>query len=169
MVSKRLIASIVSMLSLSIACFATHAQDKVELKVDGVIEKTTSKDQKTFEFTLAKLKSMPAKDVPAANKYVTGKAVFKGVLLRDLLKEVGVKPNAKSVIFEGSDGYTVRAPIDDAKWNVIIAYEVNGKAMPPKEKGPLWVIYPLDEKPDGLSLRDAVDRMVWNLKKVSVQ
>jgi hypothetical protein len=148
---------------------SAQAPEKILLKVSGQIDKSNNKDKNAFEFSLEALKALPGKTVPATNKYVPGKAVFKGPLLSDILKAVGAKSGAKSVVFEASDGYTIRAPITDSRWNVIVAYEVNGKALPPKEKGPLWVIYPLDEKPDGLSLRDAVDRMAWSLKKITVE
>lgn len=168
MTTRRLVLTLCATMTLAFNASAQTA-DKVLLKVSGQIQKANNKDNNAFEFTLEALKALPAKTVPATNKYIPGKAVFKGPLLSDILKEVGAKSGAKNVVFEASDGYVIRAPITDAKWNVIVAHEVNGNALPAKEKGPLWVIYPLDEKPQGLSLRDAVDRMAWSLKKITVE
>ncbi len=40
--------------------------------------------------------------------------------------------------------------------------------MPVREKGPVWVIYPMDDNPE---LRNDLynDRLVWQLKEISVE
>lgn len=42
----------------------------------------------------------------------------------------------------------MKIPIADfEKLNVILAYRRDGKAMPVRDKGPLWIMYPFDDNP----------------------
>ncbi len=75
-----------------------------------------------------------------------GNAVWRGVRLRDVLDKVGVKPEAVEVAFRGADGPVLDAtppfrksiPLDRARdENVLLAWQMNGEALP------IWNGYPL--------------------------
>lgn len=157
-----------SLLHAAIPC--AHA-GKVELRVNGEVSVPDSATTKSCDFTLESLQSFPQQNVGATNKYVSGKSTFQGPLLRDVLSACDVHQSTQmELIFQAADGYVARAPLDDAfKFDVIVALSNNNAPLKAHEKGPLWVVYPLDAEPDGLVLQDAIDKMVWNLKKITVK
>jgi hypothetical protein len=66
--------------------------------------------------------------------------------MRDLLKKVGASGTEITAV--ALNDYKVKIPIADFdKVNVILAYRRDGKAMPVRDKGPLWIMYPFDENP----------------------
>ncbi len=67
-----------------------------------------------------------------------------GVLLADLLDEVGVKPEASWVVAEGADaGLMSRSvPLERALDDVVIAYGQNGEAVRPEQGYPLRLLAP---------------------------
>jgi DMSO/TMAO reductase YedYZ molybdopterin-dependent catalytic subunit len=61
----------------------------------------------------------------------SAKILWEGVLVKDLLNEAGVLPNATVVIFHAADGYTASLPIDYIlNNNIIMAYKMNGVVLP---------------------------------------
>ena len=46
--------------------------------------------------------------------------------------------------------------------------KMNGKYLTPRDKGPLWVIYPRDEYPE-LNTKEVDHRMVWQVNAMTVQ
>ena len=67
-----------------------------------------------------------------------------GVLLADLLDEVGVKPEASWIVAEGADaGLMSRSvPLERALDDVVIAYGQNGEAVRPEQGYPLRLLVP---------------------------
>jgi hypothetical protein len=60
-------------------------------------------------------------------------------------------------------------PAGDAfTYDVILAVLRDGEVMSVRDKGPIWVIYPMDDYPE---LQDDVfnGRLVWQLKSISVE
>ena len=65
--------------------------------------------------------------------------------------------------------FAAELPASDAyDYEVILAVLRDGEAMSVREKGPIWVIYPMDDHPE---LQDEAynDRLVWQLKEISVE
>jgi len=74
-----------------------------------------------------------------------GNAVWGGVWLKDVLAEVGLKPAARHVAFEGFDTplgsagvkFIRSIPLDKALASTLLAYEMNGEPLPLKHGYPL--------------------------------
>jgi len=67
--------------------------------------------------------------------------LWEGVLLRDLIQEVGVSPNATTVVFHAYDGYTTSLPIDYIMdEEIILAYKMNGVPLPPERGAPFQLV-----------------------------
>ena len=59
--------------------------------------------------------------------------LWEGVLVKDLIEEAGVSPDAKVVIFHAYDGYTTSLPLEYLEDNdILMAYKMNGVALPPE-------------------------------------
>ncbi|MDE0086476.1 MAG: molybdopterin-dependent oxidoreductase [Candidatus Poribacteria bacterium] len=72
-----------------------------------------------------------------------GNAMWKGARLRDLLQKVGVKDDAKVVVFRCADGYHTAIPLEDAMHEgTILAYEMNGKPLPTDHGFPVRLLNP---------------------------
>lgn len=119
-------------------------------------------------YTLEELLAMPQKTVVTKNDYVNDVTTFQGPSLRSLLEEMGVNRNAKLKMVALND-FASEAPAEDAfNYDVILAVLRDGEVMSVREKGPIWVIYPMDDHPE---LQDDVfnGRLVWQLKSITVE
>ena len=69
------------------------------------------------------------------------KILWEGVLVKDLLNEAGVLPDAKVVIFHAYDGYTTSLPIDYILNNdIIMAYKMNDVILPAERGFPFQLV-----------------------------
>jgi DMSO/TMAO reductase YedYZ molybdopterin-dependent catalytic subunit len=67
--------------------------------------------------------------------------LWKGVLLEDIMKKAGVKPEAVTVIFHAVDGYTTSLPLSVIKEKqLILAFMANGIPLPPEMGYPFIVV-----------------------------
>jgi len=74
---------------------------------------------------------------------LTGNAVWRGVRLRDLLQEAGVKPGAVDLVMEAYDNYTDSIPIEKALHpDTLLVYEMNGEPLRPQHGFPARLIVP---------------------------
>jgi DMSO/TMAO reductase YedYZ molybdopterin-dependent catalytic subunit len=114
------------------------------LEVAGAVDRPMS-------FTYEQLKALPS-----ANQYVTlqcvgnpvggdliGCADWRGVPIRSLLQQAGVRPGAVDVVFHGADDYTSSIPIAKAiAAGTILAYEMNGEVLPQGHGYPARLLIP---------------------------
>jgi len=67
--------------------------------------------------------------------------LWEGVLVRDLIAEANLLPEAKTVIFHAYDGYTTSLPVDYIMDNdIIIAYKMNDVTLPPERGFPFQLV-----------------------------
>ncbi|MGD0352975.1 MAG: molybdopterin-dependent oxidoreductase [Dehalococcoidia bacterium] len=67
--------------------------------------------------------------------------LWQGLLVKDLLAEAKVKPEAKVVIFLAYDGYTTSLPLDYITNNdILMAYKMNGVTLPPERGFPFELV-----------------------------
>ncbi|HEY1331907.1 MAG TPA: sulfite oxidase [Actinomycetota bacterium] len=81
-----------------------------------------------------------------------GTGAWTGTPIRPLLDEAGVRPGAVEVVFTGMDRgveaeldqrYRRSLPLDEAMGDdVLLAYELNGRALPPQHGYPLRLVVP---------------------------
>lgn len=69
---------------------------------------------------------------------------YSGVILRDICREVGLKPSAKWVLAEGGDsaGMNRSIPIEKILDDCMIAYSMNGEALRPEQGYPARLVVP---------------------------
>lgn len=136
------------------------------LTVDGKITITNGPDGQAV-FDRAMIEAMDVGEIITETPWTDGAVRFEGVRVRDLLAAVGAEGSTVHAI--AINDYAVEIPIADFNdYDVILAYRANGKTMRIRDKGPLWVIYPWNEKPE---LRDEVHhtRSIWQLKRMTVK
>lgn len=103
------------------------------------------------EFDIDTLRALPATELYATFQcisnevggYLMGNALWKGVLLRDLLAEVRPLSSARYLWFESLDDYTESLSLDVAMQDgVLLAYEMNGVELPQAHGFPLRLVAP---------------------------
>ncbi|MCC7048080.1 MAG: molybdopterin-dependent oxidoreductase [Alphaproteobacteria bacterium] len=112
------------------------------------------------------LEKLPQHVVATSTPWSNGVTTFTGPRLRDLLARAGA--DGKTVSAVAINDYKVSFPAADAqKYDVIVAIKRDGAYMPVRDKGPLWIIYPLDAMAE---LRNAEThaKMIWQLKTLIV-
>jgi DMSO/TMAO reductase YedYZ molybdopterin-dependent catalytic subunit len=112
------------------------SKKKYRLEVSGLVDRPTT-------FTLADLQALPATEITKAFQCVTGWRVpdvqWRGVLLADVLRHVGVQSSAVALTFESYDGTdTESLTIDQANLpNVLVVYEMLGAPVTRAHGGPV--------------------------------
>ncbi len=67
--------------------------------------------------------------------------LWEGFLLKDLLNEAGIDPNATVVVFRAYDGYSTSHPLDYLLNNdILIAYKMNDVVLPPERGFPFQLV-----------------------------
>jgi len=71
----------------------------------------------------------------------SAKILWEGVLVKDLIADAVVDPNATTVIFYAYDGYTTSLPLDYViDNNIMIAYKMNNVTLPPERGYPFQLV-----------------------------
>lgn len=151
--------------SLAVADPLPAPSGPVILTVDGAIANTNKNDKATFDRAL--LESLGMTALATSTPWEPGVFTFEGVLLSTLLDKVGAK--GKTLIAQGVDGYQVDIPVEDSRaYDVILALKRDGHWMSVRDKGPVWIIYPIDRHPE---IRNEFfsARSVWQLARLTVR
>lgn len=111
-----------------------------QLRIWGEVEKE-------LNWGWADLMKMPQTTLRADFHCVTRWSRFDddwtGVMFRDLVKFIGVKPSAKFVMQYAYGGYTTNNPMDIMmNEDVILAHTFNGRPLPREHGGPVRVFTP---------------------------
>lgn len=113
--------------------------DTWTLTIEGLVDNETI-------LSLDDIRAMNSTEVTAILKCVegpSGTAVWKGVPLGQVLDQVGIRSDAKEVVFQGSDGYHSSLTLDEAyEGDVLLCYEMNGEPLPRGQGYPLKLVAP---------------------------
>jgi hypothetical protein len=118
------------------------------------------------DFDMAMLEALPQQTLTTRTPWYAQARRFTGPLLRDVLSAAGAHGATLRLI--ALNDYQVDMPNDDAqRHDVLVARLLDGQALTVRDKGPLFVIYPFDTRPE---LRSAVyySRSAWQLRAIEV-
>lgn len=117
------------------------------------------------ELTEDALLAMEQTIVETENEFIDGMGGYSGPLARDVIALLG--DDLEEVLLTAVNDYAVPVPVEDfVKYDVIFAMSRDGEDFSVRDKGPIWVIYPMSEYEE---LQDRIynDRLIWQLVKVS--
>jgi hypothetical protein len=164
---RTLILAALSGLLLSHAAAAADLKSPsgpVVLQVTGAI--TNTNDGKAADFDMAMLAELEARSTTTSTPWYDGQKTFAGPLGRALLAAVGAGGTTLKVT--ALNDYVTEIPIADFNdFPVILATSLDGQAMSVRDKGPIFVIYPFDEKPE-LNNETYYGRSAWQVKSIEV-
>ncbi|MDY0871483.1 molybdopterin-dependent oxidoreductase [Dongia rigui] len=140
-------------------------QGPVLLLVTGAISEKNTESGLAFDQVM--LDRLPHRVVRTGTPWTPGPADFSGVSLKAVLDLAGAKGTTISAI--ALNDYAVDIPMADAaNDNVIIADRKNGSLMPIRDKGPLWIIYPISNQPE-LDGEATYSKMIWQLRQLTIK
>jgi hypothetical protein len=137
----------------------------VVLTASGKIANTNQEGKAILD--MATIRAMPQRSFTTETVWDKRPVKFSGPLLRDvlqLLKSSGTEVRAIAI-----NDYAVTVPVTDAqKFDVILATKMNDRDIPPRTKGPLFLVYPFSSDP---ALKDKVyeERSIWQLKAIEIK
>jgi len=144
------------------------ADDQAILTISGNITRTNQPDKKSFVFSFNELNQLPNTVINTKTKW-TPSSDFNGPMMRDILRFVGAKADAKKVEVRSHNNFVVSIPISDFKrWEVILAYSRNGQRLSIATKGPLWMMYPIDKYKTELNNNLTRSKLAWGIKEMVV-
>jgi hypothetical protein len=87
----------------------------------------------TVDLDLAALEQMPHHTIATSTPWTEGVSSYEGVLVRDLLRRLGV--SGVTVKLTALNDYAITIPAADFnKYDVVLAYARDGQAMPVRDK-----------------------------------
>lgn len=138
---------------------------EVILIVEGNIRSTNGTGRAQFD--RAMLSMLGSRHIYTSTPWTDGVIDFEGVLIADVL--VAVDAQGTALEATALNDYTVEIDVADLqKYPVIIAMSADGKPLTRRDKGPLWVVYPLDDHPD-IEQTGKLSKMIWQLSRIVVQ
>ena len=149
-------AIFVGILSIGPSGFAAAAGPALQLV--GV-------DNQTLDLSLEQLEAMPQVIVATENEFSDGVVNYRGPMVREVLALVGLD-QLDQVRFTAANDYFVDIPTEDfTDYDAILAMEADGEKLGRREKGPLWLMYPIS---DHSELRDPIylRRLIWQVVRI---
>jgi hypothetical protein len=146
------------------AVAAADLAGPVVLTVGGRVSLPNDGTRRLFD--MAALAALTQHEIVTTTPWHRGTRRFSGPLLRDVLAAAGAEGQTLRAV--ALNDYRVDIPADDARrYDVVIARLLDGQPMAVRDKGPLFIMYPFDRRPD---LRNAVyySRCVWQLKALDI-
>lgn len=137
------------------------AQDEpVILQVTGNVEAARS-------FTLSQLRALGVTTIETSTAWTDGPRLFEGVLARSVMAAIG-HVSSDFVTAQALNDYQADIPLSDfADYDVIFAWSMDGQMLTRRDKGPLWIVYPRDSRPQ-LSEERYEHRWVWQLHRLTL-
>jgi len=123
-------------------------------------------DGERAQFDMGMLEALPQTSFSTRTPWYAQARRFTGPLLRDVLAAAGAQGTL--IRLAALNDYKVDMPFEDAqRYDVIVARLIDERPMAVRDKGPLFVIYPFDARPE---LRGAVyySRSAWQLRSIEV-
>lgn len=162
---RALLAAACSLAAAAPAQAAPPPTGEVILTLSGRISRPNRGD--TAQYDLAALDRLEQGSFEGDTPWTENPTRFSGPLLAAILGDA-VVTGSELEVFAIND-YMAIIPVADARqMKVILATRHNGKPMSVRERGPLWIIYPMDQNPD-LRTQAIYAKSVWQVVSITVR
>ena len=126
-----------------------------------VVERATGTETR---FDRAAIAALPEHTLDTHTSVTDGVHHFEGPLMRDLLGAAGFTGDA--VLAIALNDYEITIPMSDfEEFDVIAALTMDGEVLTPRDRGPIWIVYPRDDHPELQDIRYDY-RWVWQLTRI---
>lgn len=135
------------------------------LVVSGSIANTN--DGESARFDREMLERIGTVKLSTMTPWYSDVVEFEGVPMRALLRAVGAV--GTEVVATALNDYRSTIPIADfERFDVLLALRRDGRPMPIRDKGPLFIVYPFDSDAE-LRSEKYYSRSVWQVKELLVR
>lgn len=139
-------------------------EGNVILTVNGNIEQHNSPQQAQFDLHM--LKQLPVREIITETPWEEGSHHYVGFDPNDLLEQLDANGNV--IRLTAFNQYITEIPLTDfEELGAIIAYEMDGKDIAIRSKGPLMVIYDFEQHPE-LRNEAYYGRSIWQIQSMQV-
>ncbi|QOR39845.1 molybdopterin-dependent oxidoreductase [Billgrantia diversa] len=136
----------------------------VLLKVTGDIDHPNVGDELHLDREM--LMSLPQGEIETSTPWTEGVGRFEGPLLSALLEVAGTQ--SEHVRIQALNDYESEVPVSDFHdHGVILALVRDGEPIAVRDLGPMFVLYPFDERPELLN-ETIRHRSVWHVGSIHV-
>ncbi len=133
-----------------------------------VVRNTADPDEPEVRLSEADLLDMRQVTVRTSTEFTDGVVEFVGPLARDAAGLVGTE-GASTVHLVAVNDYSVDVPIGDIMdYDVILALYADGERLSLRDKGPIWLMYPIDAHEE-LQDADYNRRLIWQLETLELR
>jgi hypothetical protein len=141
--------------------------------LDQMMHKHKVSFERAFAFDYTTLANLPAFNIKPTIEYDAKAHLLRGPLLLDVLAFAGARPaDSARLVLRAVDGFAVAMSVEKARrQRLMLATQLDGKAMPLGGLGPLWAIVDADRVPE-LAARPLAERFgecPWGLYHIHVQ
>jgi hypothetical protein len=143
----------------------TPPAGSVVLTISGRVRRPN--DGARAQFDMAMIEALPQSSFRTRTPWWARPRRFTGPLLRDVLAQAGA--DGETLEIRTLNDYEVEMPSSDAqRYDVVVARLLDGQPMTVRDKGPLFLVYPFDARPE---LHRAVyyRRSAWQLRTIEVR
>ena len=136
----------------------------VILTVRGEITQKNQANEAVLDRGL--IEAIGVQSVMTGTIWTEGTSEFRGVDLSRLLVRLGAR--GSQLRLTALNDYSVEFPVSDAvEGGPMLAFQMDGRDLSVRDKGPLWLIYPFDPKP---VYKNEVNyaRSIWQLTMIEV-
>jgi hypothetical protein len=133
-----------------------------------VLTNATAPNQPEVALAEADLRALPQVTIRTRTEFTDGVVEFVGPRARDVLAMIAAGTATTAHMVAAND-YAVDIPVSDfAAYDVILAMQANGEPLSLRDKGPLWVMYPIDDHKELLDPLYNI-RLIWQLTRVELR
>jgi hypothetical protein len=139
--------------------------EKVILSISGQIGEKNREGIAAFD--RAMLEKIGWDTIETTSPWYTGAVKFEGPRMRAVLN--AVRASGQTLQVQALNDYVTEIPISDfSEFDVILAMKRDGEYMPVRDKGPLFIVYPYDSKPE-LKAQQYYKRSAWQVARMVVK
>jgi len=153
---------------MTITPIRTMAEDAISSEVVLKVANTSgaANENVTIAFNLALLDALPQHEFSTTTIWTEDLNTFSGVLLKDLIELTGFQ--GESVTAWAINDYMAEFSVGSLAFNTaLIATRQNGDTMHPRDKGPLWIVFPYSDGPQ-FQTEAIFAQSVWQLNRLDV-
>ena len=151
---------------LAAACVFLAGVAAAEELVVSFLSESGARQERAF--SLDELKAFEQFEFVTTNNFVDGPVSFRGPRVRDVLEEAGA-PLRGAALLTAANDYSVQVDLAEfSDYGVIFALEADGKALSRRDKGPIWLMYPIDDH-ETLQVPATNSRLIWQLVRLDVE
>ena len=120
----------------------------------------------TQTLDLDQLRALPSAEIRTTTIWTEGVQTFRGVWLSTLMDHLGITEG--ELVFSALNEYLVEIEMKDiVPGGPLVAYEWNGNPMSPRDKGPLWIVFPYDSDVKFQS-ETVYAQSIWQLDRIEI-